>query len=88
MTKIAIYRYKDLFNGEPVVRTIVECATPVVVAVGHEDDETLAERVADERAMTRTSSSSHSSDVAPLRVEYDAFVSCLLYGLTQPIDEL
>jgi exodeoxyribonuclease VII large subunit len=43
-----------VFNREPVVRAIVECTTPVVVAVGHEDDETLAERVADERAMTPT----------------------------------
>ena len=43
-----------VFNREPVVRAIAECTTPVVVAVGHEDDETLAERVADERAMTPT----------------------------------
>lgn len=43
-----------VFNRESVVRAIVDCTTPVVVAVGHEDDETLAERVADERAMTPT----------------------------------
>lgn len=42
------------FNEEPVIRTIADCTTPVVVAVGHEDDETLAEAVADHRAMTPT----------------------------------
>lgn len=42
------------FNAEPVVRAIADCATPTVVAVGHEDDETLAEAVADHRSMTPT----------------------------------
>lgn len=42
------------FNEEPVVRAIADCATPTVVAVGHEDDETLAEAVADHRTMTPT----------------------------------
>ena len=42
------------FNEEPVVRAIADCSTPVAVAVGHEDDETLAEAVADVRAMTPT----------------------------------
>ena len=42
------------FNEEPVVRTIADCTTPFVVAIGHEDDETLSEAVADKRAMTPT----------------------------------
>lgn len=42
------------FNEEPVIRAIADCATPTVVAIGHEDDETLAEHVADRRAMTPT----------------------------------
>jgi len=42
------------FNEEPVVRAIADCSTPVVVAIGHEDDETLSEAVADRRAMTPT----------------------------------
>ena len=42
------------FNEEPVVRAIADASTPVVVAIGHEDDETLAEAVADRRAMTPT----------------------------------
>jgi exodeoxyribonuclease VII large subunit len=42
------------FNAEPLVRCIAACSTPVVVAVGHEDDDTLVEEVADTRAMTPT----------------------------------
>ncbi len=42
------------FNAEPLVRCVADCSTPVIVAVGHEDDDTLVERVADVRAMTPT----------------------------------
>ena len=58
------------FNEEPVVRAIADCATPVVVAVGHEDDETLAEAVADRRAMTPTDAASATTrDVSEVRRE-------------------
>lgn len=49
------------FNEEPVVRTIIDCTTPVVVAIGHEDDETLAEAVADRRAMTPTAAGTETT---------------------------
>ena len=42
------------FNAEPLVRRVAACSTPVVVAVGHEDDQTLVEAAADARAMTPT----------------------------------
>ncbi|TKX42806.1 exodeoxyribonuclease VII large subunit [Halorubrum sp. ARQ200] len=42
------------FNEEPVVRAIADCQTPTIVAIGHEDDETLVERVADKAAITPT----------------------------------
>jgi exodeoxyribonuclease VII large subunit len=42
------------FNAEPLVRAIADCSTPVVAAIGHEDDETLVESAADTRAMTPT----------------------------------
>ena len=42
------------FNEEPVVRAIADCETPSIVAVGHEDDDTLAEDVADHAAITPT----------------------------------
>ncbi len=42
------------FNDKGVARAIVECAVPVVAAIGHETDTTIAELVADVRAATPT----------------------------------
>jgi exodeoxyribonuclease VII large subunit len=40
------------FNEEVVARAILECAVPVVSAVGHEIDVTIADLIADRRALT------------------------------------
>ncbi len=42
------------FNERVVAEAIVECSIPVVAAIGHETDTTIAELVADERAATPT----------------------------------
>ena len=42
------------FNEEEVVRAIFECKTPVISAIGHEDNVTLSDLVADKRASTPT----------------------------------
>lgn len=42
------------FNEEPVARAIFNCPLPVISAVGHEKDVTIADLVADHRAATPT----------------------------------
>ncbi|WP_254810709.1 exodeoxyribonuclease VII large subunit [Natronosalvus amylolyticus] len=61
---------KDLrvFNETPLCRVIFDTDTPVVVGVGHENDRTLADEVADRRVMTPT----HAGEIVP---EKDALES-------------
>lgn len=42
------------FNEEALVRTIFDCRTPVITAIGHEKDNTLCDYVSDEIASTPT----------------------------------
>lgn len=48
--------YEDLvgFSSEQVVRAAAECRTPIVSAIGHEEDWTLLDLVADKRCSTPT----------------------------------
>jgi len=52
-----------VFNETPLCRVIAGTDTPSVVGIGHEDDHTLAEDVADKRVMTPT----HVGDIVPER---------------------
>lgn len=67
------------FNEEIVARAIFDCNTPIISAVGHETDVTIADYVADLRAPT-------PSAAAELAVfEYDAYIE-FLYGYKRALE--
>ena len=63
------------FNEEPVARAIFASPVPVIAAIGHETDATLADEVADVRAATP----SHAGQlVVPVLAELDAALASAL----------
>lgn len=66
------------FNQEPVLRAIFRCRVPVVSAVGHETDTTLADLVADLRAPTPSAA---AELVVPDRDELRARIAGLVARL-------
>jgi len=71
------------FNEEVVARAIVASAVPVVSAVGHEVDFTIADFVADERAPTPTAAAAR---VVPDRDEVAARVARSEVALREALD--
>lgn len=68
----------DAFNQRVVAEAIVACPIPVVAAIGHETDTTLAEMVADVRAATPTQAAMRlSPDRAAMLDQLDALGSRL-----------
>ncbi len=72
------------FNDRAVAESIVNCPIPIVCAIGHETDTTLAELVADARAATPTQAAMLlTPDAQALRDQLDIARSRLASSLTR-----
>jgi exodeoxyribonuclease VII large subunit len=72
------------FNDRAVAEAIVRCPVPIVCAIGHETDTTLAELVADARAATPTQAAMLCSpDARALHDQLDSAHARLVASLTR-----
>jgi exodeoxyribonuclease VII large subunit len=75
------------FNDERVARAIAACPVPVVSAVGHETDFTIADFVADCRAATPSAAAELvAPDTLRLRQELDGVAATLSYQLRLAVE--
>lgn len=77
------------FNDERVARALFASRLPVVSAVGHEVDFTIADLVADRRAPTPTAAAEMAApDLAQLQTDIDRQAGRLRDGVQRAIDDL
>lgn len=76
------------FNEEEVARAIFECETPVISAVGHETDTTIADFVADLRAPTPSAAAELAVfDYYAVREQLVAMENRMRFMVTQKLDQ-
>lgn len=74
------------FNEEKVARAIFECKTPIISAVGHETDFTIADFVSDLRAPTPSAAAELAiNDIKTTLNEIEIYKRTLNQGLTRKI---
>jgi exodeoxyribonuclease VII large subunit len=76
------------FNDESLARTIASCPVPVVSAVGHETDVTIADFVADVRAPTPSAAAELASpDAEDLQVHLQSLADATLAAIQDALRE-
>lgn len=77
------------FNDPSVAQAVLECAVPVVAAIGHETDTTIAELVADERCATPTQAAMRlTPDAAALSEQSESIAARLRSAITRHLRDL